>query len=402
MSNATTTTTKRPAQSPAAGGDEGAPRLAGAKPQLLAQLPLSVFASPGFLAGIIAMECLYGLMLFAVMSSIKRERLISWGPEVPAEVPRVEPLFVPRVASATPAKPVGALSSMDKADGARGDKNDAAGNQDAQTKDKSKEATSGSTVVAQNTAKAPVKKAAKKKGGTRKKKQTPNKAELALASPSGTSPKTPEEPPPPPREIPTIAPLGSLIDPLHGSQVLTDAEGLTIKVPKGLYIFDAKRNTETAPRALTPVEGDFVAEVNIPGELRAPVNSVKGVPVITFQGAGLLLWQDSNNYVRLERVAMYTGKRMHKVMFESCKDGKQGKNEFREVREGTVRLRMERRGTQFTYSYTTDGKTWLKFLTSTVNFPPKLSIGISASNASPKSFSARFEGFVLKGAGKSS
>ena len=49
-------------------------RPSATKPQLLTELPGSLFASPGFIMGLIAVEFLYGLFLFAVMSTSKRHR----------------------------------------------------------------------------------------------------------------------------------------------------------------------------------------------------------------------------------------------------------------------------------------------------------------------------------------
>jgi regulation of enolase protein 1 (concanavalin A-like superfamily) len=382
--------------------EEGASKPAGAKPQLLAQLPPSSLANPGIIAGIIVFELLYGLVLIGVMKSIKRERIVNWGSEVVAEAPRPEPLFVPRVIASA----AGSQEPTDR-DRAR-DK----GKEQEKAKEKKepektvqvaqKDASKPSAVVAQNVPKKGAQGAArKKKGGARKKRQGQPKnaptAEVALASPSPTAP---EPPPPPPKEIATVPPLGPLIDPAHMSQVAADADGLTIKVPAGLFIFDGKRGIDNAPRALTAVEGDFTAEVLMAGDMRSGTKPLKGLP-FTFQGAGLLLWLDKGNYVRLERTSWYTGERFSKIWVESCKDGKQVKTDARNIRDGAVRLRMERRGEDLVYSYSLDGKTWLKFPAAKLGLPPRVNVGISASNASPRPFPARFENFKLDAGGTS-
>ena len=58
---------------------------------------------------------------------------------------------------------------------------------------------------------------------------------------------------------------------------------------------------------LTAVEGDFAAVVEVTGELSPGLVLPKDrqgnhIPS-TFQGAGLLLYQDQDNFVRLERTA---------------------------------------------------------------------------------------------------
>ena len=80
---------------------------------------------------------------------------------------------------------------------------------------------------------------------------------------------------------------------------------------------------------LIDVEGDFAALVEVTGEISAGSTLPKDrqgndIP-FTFQGAGLLLYQDKDNFVRLERsagVAVATLQPIHKVLFEVVKDGK--------------------------------------------------------------------------------
>src|SRR3954453_13522805 len=84
---------------PATAHDDAGGRSNGAAPQLLAQLPGSLFNSPGFIMGIVAFEILYGLFLFAVMSSSRKDRAAA---DLYAEAPATQP---PRVALAEPAEP---------------------------------------------------------------------------------------------------------------------------------------------------------------------------------------------------------------------------------------------------------------------------------------------------------
>src|SRR5581483_134318 len=55
-----------------------------------------------------------------------------------------------------------------------------------------------------------------------------------------------------------------------------------------------------APRVVRPVEGDFIIQVRVAGTFPPPGRSL--VPTRRpFYGAGLLVWKDAKNYVRLER-----------------------------------------------------------------------------------------------------
>ena len=67
----------------------------------------------------------------------------------------------------------------------------------------------------------------------------------------------------------------------------------------------------------------------------------------TFQGAGLVLYQDKDNFVRLERtagVAVENLTSIHKVLFEVVKDGKHVNNQvYVRCPKGTVYLFLMRR-----------------------------------------------------------
>jgi len=339
------------------------------------------------------MEFLYGLVLFAVMSTTKRDR--------PIEEFDPEPAYIPRVAHVTKSETRTDTSSRgSNKDDANGEKKRGKKGQDSSStpgltnlsksslaEEKEKEKEKVKTDDPKPAAKKPAKKPSKKP----KKPNANSKKALALNSNAkGEAAPTPVVP----KDIPTIPPLGFLIDPMLDSTARKDDEGLTITVPPGLHIF--KGNVVNAARALTDVTGDFVAEVKISGELRPGTTPVENLPFV-FQAAGLLLWQDKDNYVRLERMALYTGERFHKVFVESCKDGKVGKSQDRNVRDGVIRLRLQRRGSELAYSFSPDdGKTWLKLAPTSVAFPAKVSVGISASSASPRKLDARFEGFSLK------
>jgi regulation of enolase protein 1 (concanavalin A-like superfamily) len=61
---------------------------------------------------------------------------------------------------------------------------------------------------------------------------------------------------------------------------------------------------------------------------------------------------------------------------------------------------MRRRGGEFSCAYCVDGKTWIDVKSAALAFSTKASVGISASNLSPKEFEARFEDFSVEQAGK--
>ena len=91
-----------------------------------------------------------------------------------------------------------------------------------------------------------------------------------------------------------------------------------------------KKPLHNAPMTLIDVEGDFAVLVEVTGEISAGTSCPRIARATTsrsrFRAAGLLLYQDKDNFVRIERtagVAVDTLQPIHKVLFEVVKEGKQ-------------------------------------------------------------------------------
>ena len=91
-----------------------------------------------------------------------------------------------------------------------------------------------------------------------------------------------------------------MIDAVGDCKLIPDATGLTISVPGKLHVLSPELNIKNSPMVLIDVEGDFVAQVKVAGEVMPGRTPVEKMP-FAFHGAGLLLWKDKDNYVRLER-----------------------------------------------------------------------------------------------------
>ncbi len=90
----------------------------------------------------------------------------------------------------------------------------------------------------------------------------------------------------------------------------------TMQVPGRPHALSAELGRLNAPRILQPVSGDFEAFVRVLG-----TEQVAGRATMTeyppYHGAGILLWQDAGNYVRLEIATdLQRGKPRHYVNFE--------------------------------------------------------------------------------------
>jgi len=371
-------------------------RPPGARPQLIDQLPKSIFTSPGIIAGIVAFELLYGMVLFGVMSSVKRQRLEEQKKALLAKVERVEP---PLAAHPAPSNP----PSKPEQTGEEKETSKVVETESRpKSKAKAKSASESQTSVASTSDPASRTAESRPSPALAEVKSTKSEAsskteqeKLAMASPT-PAPNTIEEPPP--KEDPPISfpGLGDLIDPLKDSKITATSDTVTIKVASGPHVFDAMRGLADAPRSMTEVEGDFVATVRVLGDLKPGTKFIKGLN-FTFQGAGFLIWQDAENYVRFERTSMYNfkGERVFWVFLESVKPGRKPSETQRVVRDAPVTLKVEREGKTLTFSYSTDEKTWLKVNELATTLPPKIMIGIAATNVAPREFTARFSNFEM-------
>jgi hypothetical protein len=156
---------------------------------------------------------------------------------------------------------------------------------------------------------------------------------------------------------------------------------------------------------LTDVEGDFVAVVEVTGEISPgstlPKDKQGNEIPFTFQGAGLLLYQDKDNFVRLERTAgvdISTLRPIHKVLFEVVKDGKQVNNHnYPPARDGDVYLILIRQKSKVFCAFASDisqgAPQPVQFIE--LDLPKKVKVGISAANISAKPFVATFENFAI-------
>ena len=132
--------------------------------------------------------------------------------------------------------------------------------------------------------------------------------------------------------------------------------------------------------------------------LRLPTGA--GTP---FNGAGILLWGNALNFLRIERNIFRSGDQQlcYPPLIEHWREGEYaGANEdpvdadFFKGR--STWFKLTRRAKQATVSMSHDGKEWIEIKTIEVEFPEKLSVGVSAVNSSNAPFTVEFEDFELK------
>jgi regulation of enolase protein 1 (concanavalin A-like superfamily) len=187
---------------------------------------------------------------------------------------------------------------------------------------------------------------------------------------------------------------GEVIDP-DGDCAITLADGrLVIKVPGKPHGLEAEGGTLNAPRVLRDIEGDFIADLEVGGTLK-PEGPPPNPNIFPFVGAGLLLWNDEGNYIRLERAAIVrNGQLVPYVLFQERKDRRRVPPDGgMPAPGGTTILRLERKGDLITAAVSADGSQWRAFPARTVNFPAKLKLGVAAITSSREPFTVTLTNF---------
>jgi regulation of enolase protein 1 (concanavalin A-like superfamily) len=359
-------------------GNGARPRPGGPSPAL-AKLPPNIYASPAFVAGGAAVVVLYGLFLSAVVTNYRKHHR-----DVASSETTVASLHGGSAPSPEPARSHETEPSpTPEPKPKQGEPNPTKAPAPEPPAPKPEPPAPSKSVEAPATKPSPAEAP----------KPTPTRSREPAVALSNSVKKEPA--------VPTIGGIGVWVDPDNDCEKGTEGDAVTISVPGGMHVNSSELGKANAPRIMTEVNGDFVVQVRVDGRIQPGSQPLADLP-LAFQGAGLLVWQDEENYLRFERAARSSPEKplVHELLLESRRDGKAGLPAYRSMRDRPITLRIERRGSDFACSYNIDGKTWVPLKQSSLRFANKVSVGVSASNLSPKSFSVRFEDFSLEAAGK--
>jgi regulation of enolase protein 1 (concanavalin A-like superfamily) len=189
-------------------------------------------------------------------------------------------------------------------------------------------------------------------------------------------------------KVVSIPPWGEVFDPGKDSEVTGDKSRVRIK------IHGKRKGGQTmkfTPRVMRAVEGDFTITVKVIGEFR-PGGKSTNPRSIPFNGAGVLVWSDPENYIRLERAAANRdGKTSTYANFEKFEGAalKDAHNEL--MKAGDCWVRLERKGNTILGSVSADGTTWKQLKPYETTWPAKLKVGVAAVSSSGLPFSVTFE-----------
>ena len=192
---------------------------------------------------------------------------------------------------------------------------------------------------------------------------------------------------------------GTVVDPNNDCEVGTSS--LKIQVPPTNHDLSPLRGL-SAPRVLRTVTGDFELSVKVTADFQpGPTAKGKGRP---FNGAGLLIWQDAENFLRVERNAWWDGESFlcYPPLIEYWRDRKYAGANNAPVLSSkffhgdSTWLKAIRRGERITVSMSHDGVKWIEVKTVIVKLDARLQVGVAALNTSDKPFQVEFDDLQLK------
>jgi regulation of enolase protein 1 (concanavalin A-like superfamily) len=172
---------------------------------------------------------------------------------------------------------------------------------------------------------------------------------------------------------------------------------LRITVPGTPHVLSAEDPNlpMNAPRIVRPVRGDFTAEVRVLGRL-VP-GRYKTTYYDPYHGAGLIVWQDPSNYLRLERaVGFINGRPRPYLNFELREDGRLAMSHGITIKDGPLFLKLRRQGQEFSAWSSHDGHRWVQIDRVDTTLNERVEVGVVAVNSATRTLSAELEQLNIK------
>jgi serine/threonine protein kinase/regulation of enolase protein 1 (concanavalin A-like superfamily) len=199
------------------------------------------------------------------------------------------------------------------------------------------------------------------------------------------------------RLVPENPHWGDAIDPDRDSQfdLVSHERTLRIAIPGKSHILSAEIGRVNAPRVLREIKGDFDITVRVAGATH-PGGKPTTSAYPPYHGGGLLIWQDPDNYIRLEIAADFQhGKVRPYVNFEQRKDGLLASSSGILNPDGSSFLRIKRRGEEIYASFGPDRFRWTAFAPLAAKLSDRLMVGVVAINSATKPLTVEFDGLEV-------
>jgi regulation of enolase protein 1 (concanavalin A-like superfamily) len=149
-----------------------------------------------------------------------------------------------------------------------------------------------------------------------------------------------------------------------------------------------------APRVVRRVRGDFTADVRVLGRLEPGRSTTTHYD--PFHGAGLIIWQDPSNYLRLERAVGFINGRPHPYLnYELRERGRLAASHGITVEDRPLFLKLRRQGRAFSAWYSRDGRRWVRLARVDAALDERVEVGVVAVNASARPLTAELERYSV-------
>jgi S1-C subfamily serine protease len=213
---------------------------------------------------------------------------------------------------------------------------------------------------------------------------------------------------PSPDQVATLAQWSCEVNKANGINMKHQPGLTTISLPgDAAKTISTRHGIYNGPCALVQVVGDFEASVEVldsfdPGSEGVILPNGKEFKT-SFQSTGILVWQDENNYLRLERCKGSDGGglgMLNQVWVEIYKKGKQAVSQPIDIHELPIALRVIRTGGSVRLLYAqllpTRQVAFTMFNELAVDFDKEVFVGLAAANFSKRPFEAKLKGFSLQ------
>jgi regulation of enolase protein 1 (concanavalin A-like superfamily) len=196
---------------------------------------------------------------------------------------------------------------------------------------------------------------------------------------------------PTPRDLPG---WGHVLDPSRDCDVSLDVElnRLRITVPGTPHVLSAEvpQLPMNAPRVIRRVRGNFTADVRVLGRLEP--GRTRTTHYDPYHGAGLIVWQDPSNYLRLERaVGLINGRHHPYINYELRAGGLLAVTRGFTIEDGPLWLKLRRQGEAYSAWYSYDGRRWFALRRIDATFADRVEVGVVAVNSAEQTLSAELE-----------
>ena len=214
--------------------------------------------------------------------------------------------------------------------------------------------------------------------------------------PAASSAPTPSVPESPGRTTPELR-WGKFVDPGKDCKLTFEADDAVavLQVPGEAHLLSTEHSLMNAPRLLQRVSGDFEVKVRVLGTDKASGKPTSNL-FPPFHGAGILVWQDPDNYVRLEISSDLVGGTVrHYTNFEYRERGKLVGSIGPPLAQGATYLSLERRGNQIHAATSVDGTQWTPLPPLSIHLVDELQVGLDAINSATKPLTVRFTDYGI-------